>query len=381
MIFRSPTKQARGAIALVWENFGPTHADRCDALAAHYRGRADIIGVEICGASGTYDWTPDSRLSFKKETLFSEGTAQDIFFATQVWKTIRSCLRNDARHVFFCHYNQLATFLSALLLRLAGRRVYVMNDSKYDDYKRSLWLEFVKVFLYLPYSGALAGSERARDYMRFLGVRPDRIEAPYNAISLARINQHLTSVESALGFDLRHFSIIARLVPKKNIATAISAYALYHRDSTQPRPLHIYGSGPLESELKAQVQSAGLEDCILFHGFVQADEIAAALRTTLALLLPSIEEQFGFAALEALGASVPVIISQNCGICDTLVRSGVNGFCVEPMNAAGYAFFMTMLSKDEMLWQKIRAAAGSTATLGDAACFAKAVERLIAKAS
>jgi hypothetical protein len=40
-----------------------------------------------------------------------------------------------------------------------------------------------------------------------------------------------------------------------------------------------------------------------------------------------------------------------------LIRSGVNGFVIEPDNAAGLAFFMQLLSDDEDLWRRMGLAA------------------------
>lgn len=372
--------QRDDAIALVWENFGPSHIDRCEALAARYIGRARIIGIEICGSSGTYEWVAGKAVSFVKQTLFPHKTVNSVLFLQRVSWIFEACRKSGARHVFLCHYQDVAIFCTALFLRLIGRRVYVMNDSKFDDYTRSLWHELCKSAFYLPYQGALAGSERARDYMRFLGVRADRIESPYNAISLARINgPHDVGASGNIAFCDRHITIIARLVPKKNIAAAITAYALYCRDAANPRPLHIYGSGPLEATLRAQAAAERLDERVHFHGFVQAEEIATALHHSLVLLLPSIEEQFGFAALEALCAGVPVILSNNCGACDGLVRSGVNGFIVEPMNIDGLAFFLKLLVEDGALWSQMSAEARLSAEAYDARHFAAAVERLISR--
>lgn len=369
-------------IALVWENFGPTHIDRCEALATLSLGRTRVIGIEICGSSSTYEWVADKPISFVKQTLFPKKTVTQVRFRQRVSRILGACMKSGAGHVFLCHYQDTAIFCVAMFLRLIGRRVYVMNDSKFDDYPRSLWRELCKSAFYFPYQGALAGSERARDYMRFLGVRADGIESPYNAISLARINRPCDNdALGAVAFDDRHITIIARLVPKKNIATAIAAYALYCRGAIKPRSLHIYGSGTLEATLRAQVETERLAEHVHFHGFVQAEEIAAALHHSLAVLLPSIEEQFGFAALEALCAGVPVILSHNCGACDGLVRTGVNGFIVEPMNVDGLAFFLNLLVEDETLWLQISAEARRSAEAYDAKHFVAAVERLISRTS
>ena len=154
-------------------------------------------------------------------------------------------------------------------------------------------------------------------------------------------------------FPKRHFTIVARLIPKKNIATALDAYAMYAQEAETPRPLHICGSGPLEPELKAQAAALGVEQLLSFRGYLQTAEVCATLGDTLALILPSVEEQFGNVIIEAQAMGLPVIVSDNVGARDNLVRSGVNGFVVEPSNAAGFAFFMKLLSTDEKLWRRM----------------------------
>jgi glycosyltransferase involved in cell wall biosynthesis len=116
---------------------------------------------------------------------------------------------------------------------------------------------------------------------------------------------------------------------------------------------------------------------VIFHGFVQTEQVCQILADTLALLLPSIEEQFGNVVIEAQALNVPVIVSENCGARDELVRSGVNGFVIEPDNPAGLTFFMSLISKDEQLWRRMCCAAPQYASKGDVMEFTLAVERLI----
>jgi len=54
-----------------------------------------------------------------------------------------------------------AVFFSALLLRLLGRRLITMQDSKFDDKQRYLVKEIVKSVLYAPYQAALAAGARS----------------------------------------------------------------------------------------------------------------------------------------------------------------------------------------------------------------------------
>jgi L-malate glycosyltransferase len=369
----------RKRAVFVWENFGPIHADRCEALALDLRDEWDVVGVELGARSGVYDWDAVGGSHFLKETLFS-GTIAEVSFLRRLFATVGSCLRHSGDIYFLCHYEELATFVLAMILRTLGRPVVVMNDSKFDDRQRSFWRECVKRVFYWPYSAGLAGSERARDYMRFLGVPEKRIALNYCALSFERLRRLADAPLAPDGqaFKGRHFTIVARFVPKKNLEMALRAYAIYRAKAARPRPLHLCGSGPLEGALRVRVNELGLDADVVFRGFVQTDEVCRTLAQTLALILPSVEEQFGNVVTEAQALNVPVILSENCGARDPLVRSGVNGFVIEPDNPEGLAFFMQLLADDEALWRRMCHAAPAFSYRADVAEFVRSVRQLIA---
>ena len=107
------------------------------------------------------------------------------------------------------------------------------------------------------------------------------------------------------------------------------------------------------------------------------DGVARILATTLALILPSVEEQFGNVVIEAQAMGLPVILSDVCGARDHLIRTGVNGFVIEPDNPLGLSFFMTMLSEDEELWRRMATAAAEGADKGDVRQFSVAVRSFV----
>jgi glycosyltransferase involved in cell wall biosynthesis len=369
-----------GKLVFVWDNFGPLHADRCNAVAQKFEGREQVIGLELAGRSRVYDWLPENGTHFRKVTLVSGCTLEEIPFAQRFGKTLSACLSmGRGSRYFLCHYQDPAIFLVAAALRLLGRRVYTMGCSKFDDYPRRLPRELAKAIMYFPYNGALSSGVRSRDYMRFMGFSPDRIASPYNTVSLDRI-RNLSGVSPAPegnSFRDRHFTIVARMVAKKNLSMALKAMKLYSEQVPNPRPMHIFGTGPLEAELRHQARESGIAHLVHFRGFLQTGDVSRAYGNSLALLLPSIEEQFGNVVPEAQAMGLPVILSDNCGSRDVLVRSGVNGFIVESDNPVGTAFFMRLLSEDEELWRKMCVASQEFVERADTARFADAVESLI----
>ena len=292
---------------------------------------------------------------------------------------VRVCFAVGARNVFLCNYDHVDVFLLAVLLRLASRRVFVMMESKFDDKPRHLRRELLKSVFLMPYNGGIAGGSRSRDYLRWFGFRPTRVVLGYDTVSMERVRRLAAAppAPDGMGFRDRHFTIVARLVPKKNIGMALDAYGRYARAAWgKARPLHICGSGPLEPELRQKAIELGLLK-VTFHGFVQAPEVARILASTLALILPSTEEQWGLVINEALALGLPILCSSNVGARDLLVRTAVNGFVFEPDNVEGLARLMQRMAEDEGCWRRLAVASQRLSALADTHNFAAGLTRLL----
>ena len=74
---------------------------------------------------------------------------------------------------------------------------------------------------------------------------------------------------------------------------------------------------------------------------------------------------------------VPTIVSLNCGVRETLVRSGVNGFLIEPDNPEGLAFFMRRLHEDEALWRRLSEGCAQLLPRCDTEAFVDGVMQLL----
>ena len=378
------TRAARNSVVFVWESFAFHHIERCAAVARRFEGRLDVHGIEIATYDSNYNWRKGSDgTGINKITLFPNEIRQKIGTLRCARRIIATCLKVRARHVFLCNYESPAIFLAAIALRLLGRHVVIMQDSKFDDKQRHIGMELFKSILYSPYHAALAAGQRTRGYLRFLGFRDDRVFVGYDTVSVERV-QRMAESEPAPGgvpHAQRHFTIIARFIPKKNITLALEAYAAYIADHSRrrpPRALHLCGSGELEPALRRKAEELKLER-VKFCGYLNEEEIARVLGSTLALILPSIEEQHGLVVNEALAMGVPVLVSDNCGARDLLVRSGVNGYVFEPDNAAGLANFMGALDRDEAEWRRLSLGTRDFLPTADTGFFVDAVERAVAQ--
>lgn len=364
------------ALAFVWDYFGPGHADRCDAVGALLTPGDRAVGIELYSSTDEYGWDRGEGQDFDKVTLFPgdrRGKVGSLPLAAAIVKAVRQA---GASTVFLCHYQERAILLAAIVLRLLGRRVVMMADSKFDDKPRGLTREMVKRLFVLPYQGGLTASERGRDYMRLLGIPADAIELGYDNISVTRLDRAVAGLVDGTPWADRPFICVARFVAKKRHDLLLRAYADYAAQVERPRGLLLCGSGPLEPDIRAQAADLGIAARVTFGGWLQTDAIACRIARSVALILPSVEEQFGIAIIEALSLGIPVIASESAGARDLFVRSGVNGFVLDDDNCEGLSFFMRLLGEDERRWHAFASNARAMADRADVGVFARSALKL-----
>jgi len=120
-----------------------------------------------------------------------------------------------------------------------------------------------------------------------------------------------------------------RLVPKKGFDLLLSAFAkIVHQFPYIS--LMIAGDGILKKELEAQAAACGYTSRVLFPGRVSADEVVGFLSKCLFAVIPSKEESFGIAALEAVAAGKPVLATRVGGMVELLAKYPQMVTLVEP---------------------------------------------------
>lgn len=105
------------------------------------------------------------------------------------------------------------------------------------------------------------------------------------------------------------FASVCNLVPVKNIASLLNAFAALRGDDLR---LTVVGDGPLLSSLRAQAEALGIGERVAFTGRLSREEINALFAETDCFVLPSRSETFGAAYAEAMAAGLPVIATR-CG--------------------------------------------------------------------
>jgi len=111
--------------------------------------------------------------------------------------------------------------------------------------------------------------------------------------------------------------------------------------------VHLYFAGevPNNHALRKMTSAAGLDEHVTFTGLLDVREYRRLLNSIDLLVLPSREESFGIAFLEAMALGKP-IIAGNVGGVPEVVKNGRNGILVEP-NAVKVAEAILYLYENE----------------------------------
>jgi len=175
-------------------------------------------------------------------------------------------------------------------------------------------------------------------------LAPLGVDLPSDDLAPAR--QSLRNRYREIG-DRKIILFLSRLDPVKGLDALLDAVSsLSHRDDWI---LGIAGGGTAEyeSELAGIAEVLGLSKRVIFLGMVTGDAKWQLLREADIFVLPSYQDSFGIAAVEAMAAGVPVVVSSGVGIHQSVEEAGA-GLVTAPESAALATAIGRLLDNDEL---------------------------------
>lgn len=181
-------------------------------------------------------------------------------------------------------------------------------------------------------------------------VFPGKVRKISNFIDVESLRATCRTATPTRQAGLR-FGIVGRLVPVKRVDLFIETIAVLNKRGMLCEGV-IFGNGPLESNLRALASEKGVEDRIIFRGFV--DPIHPELKSLRALLMTSDHEGLPMTLLEALALEVPVVAHNTGGIPEVLAN-GTGGWLVDEHTPQGYASALQdLISRPQTAAEKTR---------------------------
>jgi 1,2-diacylglycerol 3-alpha-glucosyltransferase len=351
------TKSMPGkTIVTIWNSYGPYHVARVQALRD---SGFEVVPFSHCSGSEVYPFFSEEP---EGHVVINDCTSSEVNRAQSFFRTLRLLNKHRPDAVLACGYERpetLAAQAYARMHRLEGGvrpKAVLMLDNQFHDSERHTAVEVVKAAYLQLFDGFIVGGPTHRDYLLRLRVPSSRIRFGYNCVDNVTIRQLADGYRRAAlvtAARSKYFVCVARLVPKKNLATLLMAYKLYRAavaTGSEAWQLVICGEGPDRRILEAHVRSFELVGSVRLVG--QTDRLEDTVRY-LALasvfVLPSRIEPWGLVVNEAMASLLPVLVSRECGCSSELVEAGANGFtfdCNNPDELAQKMLWMQAHERD-----------------------------------
>lgn len=151
--------------------------------------------------------------------------------------------------------------------------------------------------------------------------------------------------------DAMLVGIVGRLVPIKNHRMFVdAARVILNKDKAPCVKFLIIGDGELKSSLEGYVKSLGLEDHIIFTGWV--DDLASVYAGLDIVALTSLNEGTPVSLIEAMASAKPVLATDVGGVRD-LIQEGKNGLMVDTNDVNDFANKLLRLIEDYELRRRL----------------------------
>ena len=145
---------------------------------------------------------------------------------------------------------------------------------------------------------------------------------------------------------------VARLQPQKNHKLLLEAFALFLRNCVDDYTLHIYGEGPLMSDLQSYATDLKISDHVTFHGFT--NNAREEIKNAGMFVLSSDYEGISNSMIEALAMGIPTI-STDCpvGGARMYIEDGVSGLLTQTGDAGKLSVAMLRVATEPELAAKL----------------------------
>ena len=211
---------------------------------------------------------------------------------------------------------------------------------------QSRWKQRFKKFLvrrkiYSLGHVVLAGSSGTVEYLKSLGVPPDRILLSRNVVDnqwwmsrAMQVNRDSVRASWSIPASATVALFCAKLQPWKAPQDLLEAFA----KASVPNSFLVFaGDGPLRTAIEGRARELGISDRVRILGFVNQSQLASIYRAADLFVLPSLYEPFGLVVNEAMLCGCPVAVSDRVGAKYDLVREGENGYVFPTGNVEALA--------------------------------------------
>ncbi len=223
-----------------------------------------------------------------------------------------------------------------------ARTVYTLHDLiflRYPEYHlpyNRWYLTFTMPRYLRAADVVITPSEYSRqDALKFYNLPESKIkviyEAPAPAFKPATDTTSLSRVRQQYNLPQKFILHVGTIEPRKNLGRLLEAFKSLLADQPDLRLVLIGKKGWLYDSFFEQLQALGLQDCVIFPGYVAEADLPACYQLAEVFAFPSLCEGFGLGPLEAMACGIPVVSSNSSSLPEVV---GEAALLVKPTDTA-----------------------------------------------
>lgn len=304
------------------------------AIDLHKGGLQAGLSSKLLGLSNDPNYNIEESKSFKYKSVYN------LFIPLKIWYYFKKEVNNeDLVHVHLFPAIFLVSILKMFNL-IPKCKLILTEHNTTNNRRNKFWGRMIDYLTYKSYDKIIAISTgTAEAFLKWQPFMKEKVQIINNGAHLTFDNcivrkQKQTPIIISVG----------RLHIQKNYKTALNAISKIKELNFE---YWIAGVGDLETKLKEQVNELGLSKKVKFLGYIS--DIPILLKKCDIFLIPSQWEGFGLAAVEAMNASLPSVISNVPGLGDLIKDDGEDAFLVAPSNENIIAQRLTKLIENKEL--------------------------------
>ena len=248
----------------------------------------------------------------------------------------------------------------AILAKLFGCKARIIFTSHLISEQPPVWRMLNRIFT--PHDHAvLTVCTYGKEVLERGGVAKDKIRIVFNGVDAPAAPQRDRSVlkEFGIGDEEKVITILTRFSEEKGVPFLLRSIAKLKAQTTVPFRLLLVGTGPDFDRDKALVPELGIEDKVVLTGF--RTDTARLLAASDIYLNSSSSEAMSFAILEALGAGLPLVLTDVGGNPELVNTGEICGLLAPYGDEDAYAGAIAKLLEDDALRTRCAAAARAKA--------------------
>lgn len=193
-------------------------------------------------------------------------------------------------------------------------------------------------------------SESSRnDMAQWLDIPPEKVTITYCGIEPSEYSAPLdpvaaTKLMARLGIRGPFFVYVGTLEPRKNLCRLMQAHALVRsRRKDLPQLVLVGKKGWLYEPIFQDLARFRGNDDILYAGYLPREDMVTLMRSSAAMVYPSLYEGFGMPVLEAMASRTPVMTSRVSSLPEV---AGDTAIYVEPEDVDSIAEGLETIAGD-----------------------------------